>query len=76
MPFNSISHRTAFLFFLFNAMIVYNFYTSSILSSLLNYQSKTYTLKDLANSKMKCASFDETYAHEIFNKVLYIYAII
>lgn len=42
---------------------MYNFYTSSIVSGLLNYRSEKFNLNQLADSPLECGSADTGYAH-------------
>lgn len=66
------SSRIVYFIFFFSSLIIYNFYTSSIVSSLLNYGSETFNIVDLANSPLKCGSLDVGYVHNLLFDVKYL----
>lgn len=62
------SGRIVFFTIFLNSLIFYNFYTSSIVSSLLSYRAPQFSLYDLADSTIKCGSSVTGYAKtQIFN---------
>ncbi|XP_077288004.1 uncharacterized protein LOC143912588 [Arctopsyche grandis] len=67
-PVTSASRLVYFIFF-FTCLVMYNFYTSSIVSSLLNYRTEQFRLMDLAESPLECGSLDIGYAHYLLFEV-------
>lgn len=73
MPINSASTRCLILALLFSSLMVYNYYTSGIVSVLVknNYETKIKNKEDLAESSLAVGFSDSTHIKDLINVSLF-----